>query len=172
MFEKMRSDLVKRLGTLIDRFLAIQKRAHSELADARLAARLGLSANDAVSIYSEIALKAEEQAGVCGEAITEMLVNRALPLIFKRSVGKAENFADQCESVLDEMELAKSAVKMAFKDRFGGEEISTAADKEGEKPLTREQAIEVANLGDQLAELELEMMMEARKQSLRDQGKL
>jgi len=120
MFEQTRSELVERLGNLIDRFEAIVIRANEWLERTQLADRRGLGSATFEPLLYEIAAKANEQAGLCGESITHLLRDRALPLMFKRGVRKAEDFAGQCEGVLSELDRGEQAGRQAFRERRDG----------------------------------------------------
>ena len=120
MFEKTRSDLVKRLKVLLDRFDTICDRATTVRAEGVLAVRLGLGDNgQALLLLNEVIAKAGEQAGLCGQSITHLLVDRAFPPMFKTGVSKAEKFAEQCETILSQFDMGKQLGKQAFQDRFG-----------------------------------------------------
>jgi hypothetical protein len=119
MFERTRSELVKRLKALIDRFESIVNRARAINSDALQASRFGFPADQSVPLTTEIALKAEEQMGLCGESITHLLVDRSLPLIFKSGVSKAERFADQCEARLRDIDNARQYAGETFRARYG-----------------------------------------------------
>ncbi|WP_093398843.1 hypothetical protein [Sphingomonas sp. OK281] len=118
MFEQMRSDLAARLKVLMNRFDAIVTRADHIRSDAEQAQRLGLPAGQTISLVTEIFSKADQQLGLCGESITLLLVNRSLPLMFKRDVSKAEDFAKQCEARLNEIDHARQTGREAFRSRF------------------------------------------------------
>ncbi|MGH6787038.1 MAG: hypothetical protein ACREBO_09420 [Novosphingobium sp.] len=119
MFEKTRSDIVDRLGKLLDRYELIAARARDWREKSQFGARLGLPALESTPVFCEIEGKANEQAGLCGESITLLLRDRALPLLFKNRVGKAENFAAQCEAILDDLDAGEQGGKAAFRSRFG-----------------------------------------------------
>lgn len=118
MFEKTRKDLVNRLGDLIDRFDEIAKRADDWIDKGQFAERQGLGAG-MLRVLHEIGVKAREQSTVRSDSITHLLRDRALPLMFKSGVRKAEVFATQCEAVLSEFDSAEQAGKQAFRERFG-----------------------------------------------------
>ena len=122
MFDGMRSKLSKRLGILMDRFTDIEKRAKVKIDEVEFAVRAGLGTGGNFEILDEIAVKSRQQGDVSGQAIQELLMHRALPLIFARSVTKAERFADMCEQLLDSFDLAEQAGKRAFRARFGIDE--------------------------------------------------
>lgn len=63
-------------------------------------------------------MKANQQAAVCGESITHLLRDRALPLIFKKAVAKAEALAQQSEAILAEFDEAERMGKQAFRERM------------------------------------------------------
>ena len=120
MFERMRSDLVRRLSSLMDRYEAISRRAQEALKFADTATRLGLGANDQLALtVIEVASKSVEQAGLCGQAATQLTVGLAFPPIYKRSVTKAETFADQCEQILSQFEGGQMEGRRAFERKFG-----------------------------------------------------
>lgn len=118
MFERTRKDLVDRLGNLIGRYEAIALRANDWLDKARQAERLGLKYDTSQPLLHEIAMKANQQAAVCGESITHLLRDRALPLIFKKAVAKAEALAQQSEAILAEFDEAERMGKQAFRERM------------------------------------------------------
>ncbi|MEQ8410339.1 MAG: hypothetical protein RIB52_02185 [Erythrobacter sp.] len=118
MFEKTREDLVDRLATLIDRYDLILERTESWQNKAAHAQRLGLNPHGPVPIIMEIQTKVIEQQGLCGESITLLLQDRALPHMFKGGVKRAEAFAAECETVLDGFDEAWSAGRSAFNERM------------------------------------------------------
>jgi hypothetical protein len=109
-------DLVDRLSKLMDRYEIILERAMDWQSKAELAQRLGVNPAGPDPLIFEIQSKVNEQLGLCGESITLLLKDRAFPIMFKKSVKKAEAFADQCEAVLASFDLAEQAGKAAFQD--------------------------------------------------------
>jgi hypothetical protein len=123
MFEKMRAELVRRLAALTDRYEANGRRAQEALQFTERATKLGLGGDEHLTrALSEIASKSYQQAGLCGEAITNLTLDRAFPPMFSRNVVKAEAFAAECERVLDDFEDGQVAGKRAFEQRFGKQE--------------------------------------------------
>jgi hypothetical protein len=117
MFDRLRSDLAKRLGVLIDRFEDIERRASKQASDESLSSRLGLGGSS--GIFDEIELKAREQTGLCADAIEALLIRRAFPVMFKSGVKRAEGFAEQCAAILIQAECGAAAGREAAREKLG-----------------------------------------------------
>jgi len=119
VFEQSRKSTVGRLGALMDRFELIISEAAKWQEKSDLAVRRGVNLGGTDPLVFEIQIKANEQLALCGESITLLLRDRALPWLFKRGVSKAERFADQCEAALSQFAEAEELGKAAFHERMG-----------------------------------------------------
>ncbi|MBM3595426.1 MAG: hypothetical protein FJX31_06505 [Alphaproteobacteria bacterium] len=85
----------------------------------RLAIELGLPNVGRDPLLNERIVKTIQQERHCNEAISTLLVERALPFIFNKAVKKAEIFAAQCEHYLNGMDEAAQFGKQAARQRLG-----------------------------------------------------
>jgi hypothetical protein len=161
-----RDGLLLRASHLIERFDRIERRATEWSKLAKRAENLGLGGENGKPSYSEIAQKARANSVEAIGVYRHLKISK-LGVLSRFNLMMLEKFAASSERHLDVSDSAASAAKKLWKQT---PESSRSTEGEESKHLTREQAMEIASLADQLAEAEVKMMLNMRVKSLRNKS--
>ena len=121
MFEKGRARLADRLYSLVERFTKLHGRFRELEEEAKFSSRQFMEGADEASRFARLAADAELQAGFCGQAARQLLIGRALPIIFGGGVKRAEKFAERMEAAVLEWELGAAIGHAAFSKMMGNQ---------------------------------------------------